>query len=120
MELDAETIQALGYQSSWDMWEFSVWLHTSQLETREATRERVAEHRRWNREAKKRARSRERDRYLQNRDLINERRRARAKELRMLDPAGQLAKERLKWEKRKAKMVASAEALSAKLPLRHE
>ena len=75
-----------------------------ELEEREASRERVAEWRRYNRAGAREARRRQRQRYLANRVAVNARRRAAY----AADPVAQ-AKEREKWQRRKARMrVAKA------------
>ena len=102
MDLDAETIQELSCKSSWDCWEFAVVIRQLELEEREASRERVAEWRRYNRAGAREARRRQRQRYLANRVAVNAQRRA----AHAADPVAQ-AKEREKWQRRKARMQAA-------------
>lgn len=78
-------------------------LHTTMLEMREGVRERVAEHRKWNKQANRWNASKARDRWLEVKDQKNAERRERERMRRLLDPEGMRAKERAKWEKRKAK-----------------
>lgn len=104
MELDGETIEALSCKSSWDMWEFAVALHTAVHERRERIREAVAWHRCIRKEEKRRI---EREYHAKNRDARNAARRERERLRRQADPEGMRAKERAKWDKRKAKAVGA-------------
>ena len=108
VELDAETIYELSCKSSWDMWEFAVALHTSTLERREAIRERVAEHRKWNKECNRRNAAKLKEYKERNRDVLLARRRERERAARLANPDASRAKERAKWEKRKSKAKAAS------------
>lgn len=111
MELDEETYFALSCQSSWDMWEFAVALHTVLLERRQAVRERVEWHRRVDKALK---RERERLYHEKNKEARNAARRAAAALARDLALArGERTPEQIKWERRRARERANGERVLA-------
>lgn len=113
MELDEETYLALSCQSSWDMWEFAVALHTCVIDRRERMREAVAWHRRIRKVEKRRQ---EREYYAKHKAVLNGAKRERAARAKADAIArGEKTPEQLKWERRKAKLRSVRDSVAAGL-----